>query len=188
MRQHSYRYECPPGRYVLGLDLSLRAAAACIVPLDWDGASLGQLRTCVVGEALANDADECMRLGRLHHIAEGLVAFCRAHGVKHAFVEQYAFSQTGAHARSIAEVGGVVKYRLFRKLGIVCEPVVASSARKLLLTKCPKKDVKKFVVKNVRRLGGTAREWTEDEVDAFVVANMGMYLVGKPHMNFDGIP
>lgn len=174
------------GEWIIGLDLSLRAAAACAIPLDWDGMDLSKLRTTTVGRPVEGD-DERAHLLRLHDIAEEIRAFVWLHTPLAVYVEQYAFGSSGAHAARIREGGGVVKYRLFRKCNVVCEPVVASSARKTLLVKCPRSDAKKFVVKNMRRLEGIAREWSEDEIDAFVIANHGMALLGRSAMSFQGV-
>lgn len=177
--------EEPPKKYIVGLDLSLRAAAVCAIPVGWDQ-NFGHVRTRVFGHGLAHDADEHARLSRLHEIADGIVTFCREYRTQRVFVEQYAFSQAMSHARSIAECGGVVKYRLFRKLGHVAEPIVAAGARKLLLQHLPRADVKKFVVRNVRRLEGSPRTWGEDEIDAFVIANAGLDRCGYVALSFPG--
>ncbi len=184
-----------PG-YVVGLDLSLRAAGACAIPVGWDGMSLGRIRMAVFGGEL-KDPTEHQRLERMHGIAKGIAEFCRAltpHGLApvHVFVEQYAFSRGQAHSHLLGECGGIVKYRLWRKLNLVAMPVINTSARKTLLGIIPKKDpvtkkaikAKEIVWKNVRRLGGSACEWTNDEVDAFVVANHGIMLLGGTPMSF----
>lgn len=170
---------------IIGLDLSLRAAAACAIPIDWSH-ELGEVRTCVSGSALAQSATPADRLKRIMAISLGIVAFCRAHRAKHVYIEEYAFAQGASHAREVAELGGVLKFRLYDQLGIVAVPVVASRARKLLLQKLPRKDVKAWVVANVKRLPGAA-DWTPDEVDAFVVANAGVELAGGTAMSFAGV-
>lgn len=164
-------------QFVVGLDLSLRAAAVCAVPKDWKG-DLNDVHMQVFGYSLPNDADERDRMRRFHEIAEGIVNFCRIYPVHASFIEQYAFSQSASHARSIAECGGIVKYRMYRKLGIVPTPIVASQARKILCGKLPRAKVKDFVIAQVRRLEGRAREWGPDETDAFVIANAGLERVG----------
>lgn len=176
------------GTYIIGLDLSLRAAALCAIPIGWDGSSLGRIITRVFGGDVP-DASPRAHMRRMHGIAEGITTFCRDHHVHRVFVEEYAFS-TGREAQSsrVRESGGVVKYRLWRKLGLIAEPVVASSARKTLLTKCPQKGAKDFATKNIRRLEGSARDWSEDERDAFCIANHGMMLCGQVAMTFVGEP
>lgn len=170
---------------IIGLDLSLRAAAACALPIDWDH-DMRTIRTCVSGIALGKDATSAHRLERINAISAGIVAFCRAHKASEVFVEEYAFAQGASHAREIAELGGVIKYRLFAELSLVAIPVVASRARKVLLQKLPRKDVKPWVVANVKRLPGTV-DWTPDEVDAFVIANCGSEMVGGTAMSFAGL-
>ena len=56
-------------------------------------------------------------------------------------------------AREVAELGGLVKWRLWNAWDRATTPVVASSARKVLLQRLPRRDVKDYVVANVRRLG-----------------------------------
>jgi hypothetical protein len=176
------------GTYIVGLDLSLRAAALCAIPIGWDGANLGRIITCVFGGDL-EDPTLKMRMTRMHAIAEGVTRFCREHHVHRVFVEEYAFSKGSTNqATRVHESGGIVKYRLWRKLGLIAEPIVASSARKTLLTKCPQKGAKDFATKNIRRLEGSARDWTEDERDAFCIANHGMMLCGQVAMTFVGEP
>jgi len=169
---------------IIGLDLSLRAAAACAIPIYWEH-DLKDVRTCVSGSSLAQSATPAERLKRIMNISLGIVAFCRAHAAKHVFVEEYAFAQGASHAREIAELGGVLKFRIYEQLGIVAVPVVASRARKILLQKLPRKDMKAWVVANVKRLPGTV-DWTPDEVDAFVVANAGVEISGGVAMSFAG--
>ncbi len=183
-------------KVIIGLDLSLTGAAACSIPVipNW---STSHIFTRVFGHKLAKEASDLERLQRFHAIASGVEKFIDDLPIFYGdnkrglfepvvFVEQYAFTQSGAMASENRECGGIVKYRLWRKLGIVVTPIVAASARKTLLNKCPRSGAKEFVVKNVRRLEGNPRRWTEDETDAFVIANHGMRLIGAVAMNFDG--
>lgn len=169
---------------IIGLDLSLRAAAACAIPVGWDH-DLRAVRTRVSGGPLKQDASPKERLQRICRISADIVVFCREHQVERVYVEEYAFAQGASHAREIAELGGVVKFRLFERFGLVAEPVVASRARKLLLQKLPRKDVKAWIVANVKRLPGAAL-WSPDECDAFVVCNAGVELAGGTAMSFAG--
>jgi hypothetical protein len=64
---------------LMGLDLSATAAAACAIPLDWNG-DFNRFRTCVVGEPLRRGASDeerarrCERMIRAHHVdAKGLL-------------------------------------------------------------------------------------------------------------------
>ena len=117
---------------IIGLDLSLRAAAACAIPDDWDH-DMSKVRTCVSGYPLSKGALPAESLKRIVFITDAIVDFCRVHSATKIYVEEYAFAQGASHSREIAELGGTLKYRLFTKLSIVAEPVVASRARKLLL-------------------------------------------------------
>lgn len=178
---------------LVGLDLSLRAAAACAIPYDaWDG-KLDYVRTMMFGYDLPNTASPKDKLARIHSIADGVTKFCAGVDAKAIYIEEYAFSQGQAHAHEIGEVGGVVKHRLFRKLGLVTIPVANNTARKTLLVKLPsprgkpKGYVKSWVWANVRRLEGSARVWTNDEVDAFVIANHGIAAEGSTALSFEGI-
>lgn len=143
------------------------------------------IRTCVSGSALGKDATPEHRLARIVAISSGIVAFCRAHHAQHVFVEEYAFAQGASHAREIAELGGVLKYRLLAELRLLAIPIVASRARKVLLQKLPRNDVKPWVVANVKRLPHTAM-WTPDEVDAFTISNCGLEMAGGTAMSFEG--
>lgn len=168
---------------IVGLDLSLRAAAAAKVVLPWDG-SLDDVSTCIAGHQLALTATPAERTERLLLIANRLADFCAT--ADHVFIEEYAFSASQAHAHAIGEIGGVVKVWLRNRLNLDAVPVQASSARKTMLQKCPNKDAKKFVVRNVKRLGSPATGWTDDQIDAFVVMNHGVMLQGGVALTFAG--
>jgi hypothetical protein len=168
---------------IIGLDLSLRAAAACAVPVEW-GHDLTVVQTGEWGEPLKADATPEQRVKRISGIVEGVVKFC--FHASHVFVEEMAFAQSGSHAREVAELTGAVKHRLHRDLGIVAIPVVASHARKVLLQRLPKREVKGYVIANVRRLGGPALAWSADVIDALVVMNLGVELAGGTAMSFAG--
>lgn len=169
---------------IVGLDLSLRAAAACASPANWDH-DLTKLTMGVWGSSLKADATPSERVKRIADIVEGVVKFCNR-GVGRVFVEEMTFGSTGAHAREVAELTGAVKHRLWIDLGIVAEPIVASRARKVLLQRLPRKDVKGYVIANVRRLGGPALMWTPDEIDALVCCNAGIEIAGGTAMSFEG--
>ena len=173
---------------IIGLDLSLRGSAACRIPITWKQ-QISVPWVMTIGEKLTADANEEARVSRLSNISNDLIEFCWKHfqGIshkhRHIFLEDYAFAATGAHVRSIAELTGVVKWRLYEEFSIVVQVVAASRARKVLLQHLPRKDVKAYVTNNVRRLGVT---WNDDEIDAFVIANYGVMMVGGCAMTFDG--
>lgn len=178
-----------PRPHVVGVDLSLRAAAACAIPLDWDrrGHDLRRLRTIVVGGELHDPTDELERVGRLDRIERALVEFCREHRAVSVAVEQYAMG-TGrqAHKHAIGEVGGAFKLGLFRRRGEVAQPLVASASRKVFAGKLPRAGVKKWIVAQAARLGPPVDGWTADEVDAFVTANHAYMLAGRQALTLVG--
>ena len=158
---------------VLGIDISATATAAVAVPLDWDG-RWSRVASVVVGEKLRRDATDTERARRTETIAARVVAFARAHGATQAWVESYAFNQRTA-AHTLAEVCGVLRLELVRA-GIEIRTANQSAARKLLLGKLPRADVKVAVYSALRAAGATFE--TFDESDAFVAANLGLAEAG----------
>lgn len=184
------------GAHVVGLDLSLRATAACALPLDWDYdlAKVRMLRANTI--QLSRGASALQRAERIAQIAHDVVVFCLNVKATCVMLEDYAFAQSMANARETAELGGVVKHEILQALHFAAEPIVASQARKLLLQQLPgrKKGVKQppgflkeWVVRNVKRLGPVATTWTDDECDAFVVANAALERAGTVPLSFPGI-
>lgn len=174
---------------VVGLDLSLTASAACAMPLGWDQ-NLKKLRTHIFGYKLEAEAPQKERIARMVSIADGILEFCREVQARFVYCEDHAFGAGGRNANQTIEMTGIVKARLFDEWGVVVQPIVVSSARKTLLQHVPrgvgKGFAKKFTVRNVKRLGGPTASWTEDEVDAFVVTNHGLMLLGGTAMTFEG--
>lgn len=158
---------------LLGLDLSTRAAAAVAVPLDWYG-RWQAVRSIVVGEKLRRDATDAERARRCENIAARIVAFARATGATCAWIESYAFAQKVA-AHTLAEVGGVVRLELVRA-GIELHTAQMSTARKMLLGKVPRADVKVAVFAAFRAAGAPFE--TCDEADAMAAANLGLSELG----------
>ena len=158
---------------ILGLDLSLTAAAAVAVPTDWDG-DWNRVHSVVVGEKLRHDASDAERARRTETIASRLVAFAQAERATVAFIEGYAYSlRTSAH--TLGELGGVVRLELIRA-GIEIRTANMSTARKLLLGKCPKKGAKAAACDALRAAGGLFE--TLDESDAMVAVNFGLSELG----------
>jgi len=180
-RTTSTRVDAP--LVIVGLDLSLRSAAGAKVRLPWDG-DLEDVQTCVVGVDLENDATPEDVARRLEIISSRLVDFCG--DATSVFVEEYAFSARKSRAHAIGEVGGTVKLDVFRRLGHAPKPIPPATARKTMLQKLPGADVKSWVVRNVRRLGGPTGGWTDDQIDAFVVMNHGVMLKGGVALTFAG--
>lgn len=155
---------------LLGLDLSVTAAAAVAVPTDWDGA-WPRVCSLVVGEKLRRDATDAERARRCETIATRLVAFARETGASVAWIESPAYSQnTAAHV--LGALRGVVTLELVRA-GIDVRTAPMASARKLLLGKLPRADVK-VAVHTALRTAGAPRDWTLDVSDAMCAANWGL--------------
>jgi Holliday junction resolvasome RuvABC endonuclease subunit len=163
----------PHAPVLLGLDLSVTAAAAVAVPVDWDG-EWKRVRSVVVGEKLRRDATDLERARRTETIATRLVAFARATGATCAFIESYGFAmRTAAH--TLGEIGGVVRLELVRA-GIEVRTANMGTARKLLLGKVPRSDAKMAVYAALRAAG--ARFETGDEADAMAAVNLGLSELG----------
>lgn len=62
------------GAHVIGLDLSLRAAAACALPLDWDG-RMCDVKTAKMGSELKAGASQQERIERIANIAHAVYVF-----------------------------------------------------------------------------------------------------------------
>lgn len=164
----------PRGAVVMGLDLSLTAAAGVAAPLDWDG-DWHRVRSCVVGEKLRRDATDAERARRTETIALQLTRFARSVGATHAFVEGYAFGRKN-QLPQLGELGGVVKLALLRE-GVTLATVPPATARKLLLGKVPRSDAKEAVAAALWA-AGAPRSWSHDETDAMAVLNFGMSELG----------
>ena len=159
---------------LLGIDLGTRACAAVAVPTDWDG-GWKRVRSLVVGEPLRRDATDVERARRTETIATRIVAFARECGATVAWIESPAYSQnTAAHV--LGALRGVVSLELLRA-GIDIRTAPMASARKLLLGKLPRSDVK-VAVHSALRAAGAPRDWTLDVSDAMCAANYGLAEVG----------
>lgn len=163
-------------KVVMGLDLSLTASAAVVIPHNWELGDWDSLITHVVGCSLLQEASPAEKLSRIDSISFELIQLARETRVTDIFVEQYAFSQMLTRAHALGELGGVVKLDLKRQLGIVAQPVVASQARKFLCGKVPRKDGKKYVEAQLKLMG--AKFKSHDEGDAFTCANFGLSEIG----------
>lgn len=169
---------------VVGLDLSLRGSAACALPCPWDGSIKHVRQMKPAGYELRNDASALEQLERIIEIRDSVLDFCREVQARKVWIEDYAFSASGK-ITMLAELAGNVKMELHENWGVVVEKIHASSARKILLQKLPKADSKKFTEVNVRKLDGQTKDWTGDQVDAFVVANACLSSVSTA-LSFQG--
>lgn len=124
---------------------------------------------------------------RWARISHAVLAFCEKHQPMLVGVEDYAFSRKSSSVTRLAELGGIVRIDLWRaRPEWLPHEVTASQARKVLLGKVPQKDAKDWTQANVRRLKGEAIYWTEDEVDAVVVANFAAQIAGWAPLSFPG--
>jgi hypothetical protein len=187
----SKRFDKSRNGSVVGLDLSLTGTACVSIPLAWTQ-DLSEVRTKRLGYKLKNDATPTEKIERMITIADGVIEFCTLVQARHVYLEDHAFGAGGANANQTIEMTGIVKGWLRDQWGVTAIPVHASSARKTLLQHVlsprgqPKGWVKKWVANNVRRLGGPILEWTEDEIDAFVIANHALMIQRGMSMSFLG--
>ncbi len=122
----------------IGLDLSLRSAAAAFIPDDWDINSSDRwnhVRTVSVGYPLPKGSDHEARVKRLHFITSELASWVgpthKGAGI-HVYVEDYAYGLAGQSGMVLGELGGAVKVALYN-LGHVVVPANQSTVRKFLL-------------------------------------------------------
>ncbi len=161
---------------VLGLDLSLSSAGMVAVPASWDG-DWDRVARLSVGEVVPNGAPESRRIGRLHRISSEILAFAERNRCTVAAIEGYAFGAKFSR-EVLGELTGAVKLALATRGGLVIEDVVpAPSARKVMLGKNPARDPKP-VVRAFLEDRGLPVGWTDDEVDAFVIANWKLADLG----------
>ena len=164
---------------VVGLDLSLRNAAAVYIPPEWEPGDWHVPYIVVHHESVPAD-DHRGRVERSIDIAEKL-----AQWVSHTtprtrvFVEDYAYGAGQARAHEVAETIGLVKAQLFRlSPDCLAIPLNQSTVRKYLLGKLPKKDRGAAVAAALKKAGAP---WEQSDIgDAFVVANYGRTEVGLP--------
>lgn len=190
---------------VLGLDLSLTAAAAVVLPADWEPGDWNLPSLVVAPPEPEEDAD-AFHARRTGVIANALLRFAVEHCVTHVYVEDYAYSPQATRGRAVAELGGVVKDYFLRRTRVawaalkqplvprpphelIVHPVNMAAARKALLGHVPSKRtsgvaVKDYVNEKLARMG--ASFGTMDEGDAFVVANYGRALLGLPYVGVGG--
>ena len=121
---------------------------------------------------------------RMNRIAEVLVEVAVKHRATHAWIEQYGFGIRKSSSMSVLmELGGSVKGLFQRQLGMELAPVTASSSRSFMLGKIPRglgKGGEKVWVQGKVYGMGAPRNWTDNAVDALVVANHGRGELGLP--------
>jgi Holliday junction resolvasome RuvABC endonuclease subunit len=168
---------------VLGIDLSLRSTGLVAVSSGFAASQDWTLvdHRLVETESLPQSASVSASVGRMVTVAEQILAFAsRCHPDVMALEEQ-AFRQHGAHGRELGELTGVVKAKLITSsetLGLPFITVVASTARKTLLGKCPRTGAKEAVHALLERMGAP---WVDrDRSDAFAIANHVLNTHGFP--------
>jgi hypothetical protein len=162
---------------VAGLDLSLRGSAAVVLGAGWSPISpwrggFASLRLTEQGKLEGQE--------RCAAIVHALCAFVVGEGATHVFVEEHSFSKgLMQHAFARAELVGAVKHSLWSIDHLPSQPVVASAARRLLFGpqhRMTSKEWKRFIEARFAEMGAPAM--SEDERDAFVVANAGWVQLG----------
>lgn len=175
----------PPA--VVGLDLSLTGPAAVAIPPRWVIGMWSALYAWTREYPPIKEGYEVGRAARLVEISAAVEEFILQVSVRRScpvvvYVENYAFQKRSSSVTKLAELGGAVRARLYQRApGLVPIPVVAASARKLLLGKLPQKE-QKYAVQAAVFAAGAPKEWTEDVVDAFVVSNAGLSDLGFRHL------
>jgi|GEM_PF-5441531 len=160
-------------RFFIGLDLSVRAAAAVVVNQDGKVVDHG-----LWGWELPRDASVKKKIERLVYIANGIVKMCRSVETRHVRVadvieiaiEQYAFGASGKQ-NDLGEIQGTVKSQLWLALGLIPTMIVASSARKRVLGKgrfSKGRKGKKEIIKAVCERGFKVSD--DNIADAYVIA------------------
>lgn len=170
-----------PRDAVLGLDLSTRASAGLVIPLNWGGDWL-LTRQHVAGYKLDKQADDMDRARRNAIIADEFCQLALDYRVGVAWFESYAFGlSTSSH--TLGELGGVVRHELIRA-GILVRTANMGTARKLILGHVPRGSgkAKAAVFKTLKAAGmpfptGEKDTWL-DRADAFVSANLGLSEAG----------
>lgn len=163
-------------RWVCGLDLSLTGAGVVMLPVDWKDVDWSRCQHFRCGYVLMKAATAYERAKRLDAIAREIVDFVMSvDTLVSPYVEGYGFQAAFNNGPALGELGGVVKVEFFRRLDVVPEPVVISQGRKLLLG-VNGKDARKQVLALTTMLKAPFN--TQDEADAFAVANVGLQRQG----------
>ena len=166
-------------RPVIGLDLSLTAPAACRIPVGWEIGDWSALEVAAwqpPAPAGPDDLDGLYR--RLSWITSAVSEFCARRTRPVVAIESYAFAARSSSVTKLAELGGCVRVILWQS-GIVARPITASSARKLLLGKLPRKGAKDAA--QLALWGaGCPKSWSGDVLDALTIANLQLSDLGAP--------
>lgn len=174
---------------VVGVDLSLRNTGMCFIPYPWRGTyeevcydEVSSKKKVSRNDGAAAQAEDDLRRRLL--IAEDVCRFieCLPDRPTCSFVEEYAFSfsrkgRAGPGSSSVtklAELGGVVKDRMWRQHNQLCVPVPSSRARKIVVGPLKIGSKKEQVAIKLATQGFVFPSM--DIMDAFVVAYAGYCL------------
>lgn len=164
---------------ILGLDLSERCTGAVLLLDGWleDGAPQWERVRTWTGDVPDRSTDHA-RLRGHRSLARQLRALAEDWQATVVGVEAPAYAQRSTSAHWLAGLQCVVREHLGRDRDSV-PIVVASSARKTLLGRCPRSNVKDHVMALLGRLGCPFASHP-DLADAFAVANHLSSLEGLP--------
>lgn len=115
-------------------------------------------------------------IARLHEISDHVLRAAQAHADTLVVIEGYAFSARNSQAHSLGELGGVVRYRLWRRK-IAWIDVPPATLKKVASGRgnAPKE---LMLAEAIRRLGYRGSSF--DEADALWLRVAGCELVGEP--------
>lgn len=173
---------------IAGLDLSLTGLGAVVVPGDWD-LDFGRVARASFGVRLSETATEREITDRLTCLSHDITVWLEREKATHVFVESLPTGRA-FNLGPLAELRGVVRVELRRKLGLDVAIANQTSVRFLLLGALPKKigtgtEAKKFnrkaAVQEALLASGSNFE-DGDQGDAFAAANWGMAELGVPHL------
>jgi hypothetical protein len=171
------------GPVVLGIDASLTSTGLVACPLDWDQ-DWSRLRTHTIKKSLTKAASERDRIERMQSIALEIRIMAVRWGVTQAWIEDLPTGRA-FHIPQLAELRGFIRKELADdlQLRIFVERANQSTIRKLLLGKLPPSDRKAAVISVLDAMTAECPIQpfnTDDERDAFVVANYGLSELGAP--------
>lgn len=161
--------------YVVGFDLSLRAPAACRIPVDWKPGDWGSVQVEHLLPVVGKNASIDQKLRRYITIRDWVAHLVYRHSI---WIEGYAFRAMNGSA--LIELGGVVRVAILEQSGKAPNIIPAAAARKLFFgkRKLPRSDQKTVVQTALFNEMKAPPLWTEDEADAFIIANYGLSQVG----------
>jgi hypothetical protein len=169
------------GNVVLGLDLSLTGLGMCAVPLDWD-LDWTRVRTKVRGTKREKHESAAAHWSRLEQLAIDVRVFAVLVGATHVWAEGGITKiGTGASLVALGELRSAVCLELKRECGLIVETAHQSTIRSFFLGKLPPRDRKEVTCATLRSIA--ADVWankSNDECDAFVVANWGLSELAAP--------